>query len=171
MTELFFTSEKVKKAYQLASELFANKTDLASKPYIEHLERVGVEAVKKFSNWAYLQEPVTAIKQDFEDVYCAALLKDVLDYTIYGVEEIKTNFNFRVASLITLFSTSCIHLEYKDYIELIGNNSLAIFIKLAELEDNMDIRKLNTPLKENDLKKLKKYHDSWLYLTQKLKEI
>lgn len=170
MTDLILTSEKVKKAHQLATSLFNGKKDRGGKPYIEHLERVAIEAVKKYRNLAYSKEPIAATKEDFENVYCAALMHDVLEDTDCTTGEITIQFGLKVFCLVNVLST-CENIDYADYIECIGFYPSAICIKLADLEDNMNITRLNKPLKEGDLQRLKKYHDSWLYLTKRLKEI
>lgn len=170
MTEFFYNSDKVKKAYKLASELFLNKKDLNGNPYIEHLIRVANSATVKYRDWAYSKEPIAAYKSDFEDVHCAALLHDVLEDTDYPSYKIKEDFENKITDLVNLI-TKLPWQDYKDYINQIASDVQAICIKLADLEDNMDIKRFNKPLKEKDLERLKKYHNSWLLLKERLDKL
>jgi translation elongation factor EF-Ts len=45
------------------------------------------------------------------------------------------------------------------------SNRIAQKVKIADLEDNMDIRRFNV-LKEEDLKRLNKYLRAWKYITK-----
>jgi len=47
----------------------------------------------------------------------------------------------------------------------VRTNAIASKVKLADLEDNMDIRRLST-LTEKDAERLHKYHRAWLALRQ-----
>ena len=49
---------------------------------------------------------------------------------------------------------------YDDYIERVKPNHLARRIKLADLEDNMDLRRLPA-VEEQDLKRLQRYRQAW----------
>ena len=53
--------------------------------------------------------------------------------------------------------------NYKDFIERIAQNDLAVAVKLNDLEDNMDVKRLNT-MTERDAKRLSKYIDAYRYL-------
>ena len=45
------------------------------------------------------------------------------------------------------------------------SNPIAQKVKIADIEDNMDIRRFNV-LTEEDLKRLNKYLDAWRHLTK-----
>ncbi|HSU55424.1 MAG TPA: GTP pyrophosphokinase [Candidatus Dormibacteraeota bacterium] len=55
--------------------------------------------------------------------------------------------------------------EYEDFVKRSAYNPLARRVKLADLEDNMDLRRL-PELSEKDLERLKKYHRAWHFLTK-----
>jgi (p)ppGpp synthase/HD superfamily hydrolase len=169
---LIYTSQRVQAAHKLASELFADKKDRGGQPYIGHLERVAVEAVKKYRNWVYSNPTMEAKIEDFEDVYCAGLLHDVLEDTDYTFDDFKKAFGNNITRLVfDMTKPLDKKTPYEDYIEWISQSDIkSICLKLTDLEDNMDIKRLNKPLKEKDLIRLKKYHDSWLYLNEKLKQ-
>ena len=54
--------------------------------------------------------------------------------------------------------------NYDDYIKRVGANPIARKVKIADLEDNMDITRLQYPLTDRDLSRLNKYLKSWKYL-------
>ncbi len=56
--------------------------------------------------------------------------------------------------------------SYEDYIERVQTNPVARRVKLADLEDNMNIMRIGTDLKEKDFKRLEKYHKTWLKLNE-----
>ncbi|MEO5346532.1 MAG: GTP pyrophosphokinase [Magnetococcus sp. YQC-9] len=53
---------------------------------------------------------------------------------------------------------------YEAYIARIAPHPLARQIKIADLEDNMDVRRLPPPLNANDWERLQKYHRFWSQL-------
>lgn len=54
--------------------------------------------------------------------------------------------------------------NYDDYIKRVGFNPIAREVKIADLEDNMDITRLQYPLTDKDFLRLNKYLKSWKYL-------
>ncbi len=56
--------------------------------------------------------------------------------------------------------------SYEEYIDRISQNPLAVEVKLADLEDNMDITRLPAPLTEKDWQRLQKYRLAWERLRQ-----
>jgi (p)ppGpp synthase/HD superfamily hydrolase len=55
--------------------------------------------------------------------------------------------------------------SYEEFTERAGRNALARRVKLADLEDNMDIRRYPAELRDKDKDKLARYHKAWLKLT------
>ena len=53
--------------------------------------------------------------------------------------------------------------EYEDFIQRIKPNPIARRVKLVDLEDNMDVRRLPT-MNEEDFQRLKKYRKAWAEL-------
>ena len=53
--------------------------------------------------------------------------------------------------------------EYEDFIQRIKPNPIARRVKLLDLEDNMDVRRLPT-MNEEDFQRLKKYRKAWAEL-------
>jgi (p)ppGpp synthase/HD superfamily hydrolase len=54
--------------------------------------------------------------------------------------------------------------QYEDFIMRCRTNPIALKVKIADLEDNMDLRRLDK-VTENDLERLNKYLVAWRYLT------
>ena len=53
--------------------------------------------------------------------------------------------------------------SYEDFVRRSEKNPIGKEVKLADLEDNMDIRRLNE-ITDKDVKRLKKYLKAWRYL-------
>ena len=53
--------------------------------------------------------------------------------------------------------------DYADYIERVKQNPLAVQVKLGDLEDNMNLQRLDR-LKEADFKRVMKYHHTFQLL-------
>ena len=54
--------------------------------------------------------------------------------------------------------------SYEDYIKLVGKKDRTRRIKMADLEHNMDTRRLKQPLTKKDEERLEKYKKAYLYL-------
>ena len=57
--------------------------------------------------------------------------------------------------------------EYEAYIDKVGAFSGGMVckaVKLADLEDNMNLTRLKRPLNEKDIERVKKYHKAFLKL-------
>lgn len=54
--------------------------------------------------------------------------------------------------------------SYKDYIEGVKKNKIAVEVKLSDLKHNMDLTRLNRDLEDKDLWRVKKYHKYYLQL-------
>ena len=54
--------------------------------------------------------------------------------------------------------------KYGDFIKRCRGNPIALKVKIADLEDNMDIRRMDMVL-DRDLERLNRYLVAWRYLT------
>jgi (p)ppGpp synthase/HD superfamily hydrolase len=94
----------------------------------------------------------------------AAVLHDVIEDTHYTLDELrKAGYPLDVIEAVDYLT----HREdenYEAFIERIKGNALAVRVKLADLEDNMDIRRLNG-LQEKDKERLQRYQWAWAKLT------
>jgi (p)ppGpp synthase/HD superfamily hydrolase len=55
--------------------------------------------------------------------------------------------------------------EYDDYVRHAAQNELGRMVKRADLEDNMDIRRL-PELTDRDVERLRKYLRAWQYIVE-----
>ena len=90
----------------------------------------------------------------------SAVLHDVVEDTDWELEDLEAE-GF---SPCVLEALNCLtHKDgqsYEVYIERISTNKIAREVKLADLKDNMNIRRI-PELKEKDLTRLEKYHRAW----------
>ena len=59
---------------------------------------------------------------------------------------------------------------YFDFIDRVNGNDIARLVKIYDLEDNMDIRRLNK-FGDYEQKRLKKYWYSWKYLRGEISSV
>jgi (p)ppGpp synthase/HD superfamily hydrolase len=132
----------------IALRAYAGKVDKAGREYILHPLRV-----------------MAKMKTDEE--MSAALLHDVLEDSEITAEELHTEgIPAQVVEAIQYLSKHE-NEDYQDFVARLKKNGLAAKVKLADIEDNIDILRLNS-LGENDLARLKKYHSAWRFLMEDL---
>ena len=78
----------------------------------------------------------------------------------------KQGFHAKITEAVALLTRSSDDESYEQRIKKIKTNPIAARVKTADLEDNMDIKRMAL-LTDKDLERLHKYHESWLLLTQK----
>lgn len=139
------------KAIEIAALAHQEQTDENGFPYILHPIRM-------------------MLRMDTETEMMAAVLHDILEDTNWTLEQLKTEgIPGDVLDLVERLSRYN-HQSYEEFIELIIEDHTAIKIKLADLEDNMDMRRLPA-ISIDDINRLKKYHHYWLYLREKLHSV
>ena len=137
-------------AIQIALVAHAGQVDKAGEPYILHPIRI-------------------MNKMDTIPEKIIAILHDVLEDTDKDINFLQTNgihTGLGILAKLTRLpgeSYSC----YIDEVSLSSGKSGAPVIKLADLEDNMNILRLKKPNKE-DFNRLKKYHKAWNTITNHL---
>jgi (p)ppGpp synthase/HD superfamily hydrolase len=93
----------------------------------------------------------------------AAILHDVVEDTEWTLEDLRRE-GFSEA---LLQAVDCLthrkQIRYWDYIQRISGNPVARQVKLADLEDNLDAKRL-PELTMKDQARMKKYHQAWLLL-------
>ena len=94
----------------------------------------------------------------------AAVMHDVVEDSDWTLERLRTEgFSEEVLEAIECLT----HKDgesYDDFIERVRTNSVASRVKIADLEDNMNIRRISK-LTSGDLQRLEKYHKVWCVLT------
>ncbi len=135
----------IENAIALAIKAHDGRVDKAGKPYILHVLRV-------------------MLALDTETEMITGVLHDVVEDSCYSLADLKkTRFSDEIITTLDCLTKRDSE-NYKNYIERIKTNTVAIHVKLADLEDNMDIGRLSNPCKE-DSNRLEKYRKAYLNLT------
>ena len=96
-------------------------------------------------------------KMQTENDMIAAVLHDVVEDTDWTTEKLEAEgFSEEVITAVKLL-THDKKVPYKKYIEAIKTNKIALNVKLADLEDNMDLKRITKP-KFEDYMRLAHYH-------------
>jgi (p)ppGpp synthase/HD superfamily hydrolase len=140
----------LEKAIQLAITAHRGQRDKSGEPYILHPIRV-------------------MIKMDTEVKKVIAILHDVVEDSSLTLSDIQPWVSDEILDALTLL-TRTHNQTYGDYIRDIKNNKLAKEIKIADLEDNINILRLGV-IKEDDIKRMVKYWKAWRILHGGAEEI
>ncbi len=135
-------------AIALACRVHREQTDKAGAPYILHPLRV-------------------MSKVEGTDLQMVAILHDVLEDSDGAVTTetlYEMGFPEDVVMAVDTLSKRAGE-NYQDFILRVSNNFKASKVKLADLEDNMDLRRLKE-VTEKDLKRFKKYHEAHQLLSK-----
>lgn len=134
----------LERAIQIAADAHADQKSKDGSPFILHPLRI-------------------MMKMDADDERTVAVLHDVVEKTELILDDLsKEGFSAEVLEAIKLL-THEEDVPYERYVEAIKPNVLAKKVKLADLEDNSDIRHLSGDI-EKDLEHLGKYQLAWKIL-------
>ena len=136
----------LERAIQIATEAHMGQLDKAGKDYIGHPLRV-MEMGRT------------------EEEKIVGVLHDVVedgDWTFEALEA--EGFSKEVISALRCVTKTSENENYDDFIERVKKNPLAVAVKINDLTDNMDIRRLPY-LSDKDVKRLKKYLKAYKKLT------
>ena len=118
-------TEKTKQALALCFEAHKNQKDKCGMPYVFHPFHL-------------------AEQMDSEETTIVALLHDVVEDTPYTLEDLaQMGFGQRVIHALQLL-THDPKVEYMDYVRAIRHDSVAKAVKLADLQHNSDLSRLDT---------------------------
>lgn len=134
------------KAIAIAAQAHQEQYDKAGAPYILHPLRM-------------------MLRMSSEAEMMAAILHDVVEDTHWTLDKLRqAGFAEEVVQAVECL-THRDHETYDEFVARVRTNVIASKVKLADLEDNMDMRRLST-LTEQDTQRLHKYHQAWLALRQ-----
>jgi (p)ppGpp synthase/HD superfamily hydrolase len=129
------------KALEIALRAHQDQTDKAGAPLVRHPLRV-------------------MMKMDTDEEKIATVLHDVVEDSYWTLEDLrKAGFSDAVLNLVDLLTRRQSE-SYEHFIERVKAHPTAIKIKIADLEDNMDLKRL-PDLTEKDVARLKRYHRAW----------
>lgn len=129
-------------ALEIALKAHKGQKDKAGRPYILHPIRL-----------------MMAVQTDEEKI--VALLHDVVEDSSMTLKDLENKgFSSEIIDAVGLLTRRGTDESYEERIKKISTNPIAIQVKIADLEDNMNIRRMIS-LTDKDLKRLRKYHKSW----------
>jgi (p)ppGpp synthase/HD superfamily hydrolase len=137
---------------------------------LERALQVAVQAhagQKDKSGAAYIFHPIRVMMRcTSPEAKIVGLLHDVVEDTSVTFEELEAEgFSVDVLAALRLL-THASEVPYEDYIEQVKTHTIATEAKLADLEDNMDIRRLQE-VDEKAAKRFKKYLAAYRLLNSK----
>lgn len=136
----------IKRAIQIATEAHKGQFDKAGREYIGHPIRV-MEMGKT------------------EDEKIVGVLHDVIEDSDWTFERLEAEgFSQEVINALRCVTKTSENENYDDFIDRVKKNLLAAAVKINDLTDNMDIRRLPY-LSDKDVKRLKKYLKAYKKLT------
>lgn len=139
-------TEMTKKAMKLCFEAHKEQTDKAGLPYVFHPFHV-------------------AEQMPDEGTTVTALLHDVVEDTAYTLEDLRSmGFHETVLSALALM-THDKRIPYPEYVTRLRDNPVARTVKLADLQHNSDLTRLNV-VNEEALKRVEKYREAIRLLTE-----
>ena len=137
-------NEQFQIALELAVEKHKNQTDKAGNPYILHP--------------LHVMENVNS-----KEGKIVAILHDIIEDTDITEDYLfKIGLSKRIVDAVVALTRSE-DMDYQEYIKNLSSNPLAKEGKLADLEHNMDLKRLPT-LEEKDLERNRKYQIAYHYL-------
>jgi (p)ppGpp synthase/HD superfamily hydrolase len=137
-------NNQIEKAVWIALHAHENQKDKAGNPYVMHPIRV-------------------AVKLQNDDEIAAAFLHDVLEDSDFTLDDLKkAGFNENVLKIVELMTKKDGD-NYDDYIERIKEFAPAVRVKLADLEDNMNLMRIKNP-ELTDHERIEKYKKAYEFL-------
>lgn len=135
----------IETSLQIALNAYKDKKDKAGEAYILHPLRL-------------------MAKMETIEEKTVALLHDVVEDSDYTADYLKSEGIPSNIVDAVLALTKNEGEDYESFIERVLTNKLAIKVKIADIEDNINVLRLKS-ISNTDLQRVEKYHRSW----QKLK--
>jgi (p)ppGpp synthase/HD superfamily hydrolase len=115
---------------------------------------------------AYILHPLRIMaKMTIDNEMSAALLHDVLEDSDITASELLAEGIPHVVVEAVLCLTKQADESYQDFVLRAKQNAIARKVKIADIEDNINVLRL-TNLTEKDLARIAKYHAAWQVLTE-----
>lgn len=114
----------------------------------------------------YILHPLRVmLRFESETEMIVAILHDVIEKTEWTLEKLREQgFNDTVLKAVNLLTRQD-EQPYMEYIEKLKGNRIARRVKIADIEDNMNPRRMDT-LSDENLEKLARLHKAWIILKQ-----
>lgn len=141
----------LEKAIRIAVKAHKGQTDKYGQEYIRHVLRV-----------------MQLGRTDEERV--AGVLHDVVEDSDWTLDDLrKAGFSERIVSAVDCLTKRSEDENYDEFIERIRKNRLAVMVKLNDLTDNMDVRRMDE-FRERDVRRFNKYLKAYKRLLKDLDE-
>jgi (p)ppGpp synthase/HD superfamily hydrolase len=138
-------------AIGIAKTAHSGQKDKAGNPYIEHPLRV-------MENLETTEEKIVGV------------LHDIVEDTQITLDNLRAmgfpEFILNAIDAVTKRPQE----EYEDYLNRVKSNPLALKVKIADMRDNMDLKRIKNPT-QKDYQRLAKYQRILPQLLQELKQI
>jgi (p)ppGpp synthase/HD superfamily hydrolase len=135
----------IQRAEKIAAAAHADTFDKFGAPYMHHVHRVSLAGLT-------------------EEEKIVGLLHDVVEDTEWTFEALeREGFSKQVIDALKCVTKTSEDEDYELFIQRVARNPLAIRVKLNDLADNMDIRRI-PELGPKDFERLTKYHKAYQYL-------
>lgn len=135
----------IEKSLTIALNAYSGQRDKAGKTYILHPLRI-----------------MSKMHSEYE--MSVALLHDVIEDSDYSAEDLLAEgIPLEVVEAVQLL-TKVDGDSYDQFINRITGNVLAVKVKLADIEDNINVLRLDS-VEKQDLERVAKYHKAWKSLT------
>lgn len=135
------------KAVRIAIEAHAGQVDRYGQPYIQHPLRVMAAGVT-------------------EEEKIVGILHDVVEDSDWTIEMLREEgFTEDIIEAVERL-TKPEGADYDEYVKKAAEHPVARAVKLNDLTDNMNLRRVTEPLTEKDLDRLNKYLRAYWFLSQ-----
>ena len=136
----------LERAILIAAQAHLGQRDKAGAPYILHPLRL-------------------MMRMESEPAMIAAVLHDVVEDSDWTLEQLRgEGFSEEVLQAVDCL-TSREGEAYDEFISRAKANAVARRVKIADLEDNMNVKRIGE-ITPKDLARIEKYHRAWRALTQ-----
>jgi (p)ppGpp synthase/HD superfamily hydrolase len=136
----------LEKAIQIAAAAHSGVKDKAGAPYVLHPLRL-------------------MMKMNTEAEMIAAVLHDVVEDSDWTIERLRSEgFPEEVLEAVDSLTRRSDE-SYEEFVIRAGRNPIARRVKLADLEDNMNMLRMRS-IPEKDVERLKRYHTAWHVLME-----
>lgn len=151
-------------ALSLIKEKYGSVVDKGGHPYLNHLLFVSDKIKEIREDLSKYTESDDVIIEFYKKGEIVALLHDILEDTDTTVNELKSyGFDDDIIEAVINITREKNENSYFLYIEKVRKNDLSKLVKIYDLENNMDIKRLKK-LTKTDFKRLNKYWNCWRYL-------
>lgn len=140
-------NQNLERAIQIATEAHKGQFDKSGKPYILHPLRV-------------------MLRMNTPEQMMAGVLHDVVEDTSWTLTQLREEgFPEEVVQAVDCLSRRESE-SYDQFVERLLPHPIARKVKLADLEDNMDIRRLSGSLSDKDVDRVNRYIKYWRIVAQ-----